>query len=175
VQSDIANAAAAAAAVLALVVSLYTLRRQHAAERSAFITLALTLNRVHELRLLAHTSLENRSPTAKYIDNVLLLVCPADERPEAAYNTLVHGGSDIVKHIRDIGISPPEEMLIDDHRLLAPLHYYTKENSEVADELLTYDAILDIQRLTPGDAYDVRMLLFGPKRLHRVVHRAFIR
>jgi hypothetical protein len=170
-----ANIVTAFAAVLALVLSIYTLRRQRAAERAAFITLALTLNRVHEHRLLAHTSLENRSPTPKYIDRVLLLVCPAEEPPEAAYNSLVHGGSDIVKHIRDIGTSPPEETLSDDHRLLTPLHYYTKENSEVADELLTYDAVLDIQRLKPGEVYDVRMLLFGPKRLHRVVHRAFIR
>jgi hypothetical protein len=175
VQIDYANVVTAVAAVLALIVSIYTLRRQRSVEHSAYITLALALERVDENRLIARTSLENRSPTVKNIDVVRLLVCPQTEPPEVACTTLMSGAVETVAHLRDIGALELPHTIADDHRLLMPLHYYTAENEEVADELLTYDAILDISKLTPGTEYAVRMLLYGPTRLHRVVHRAFIR
>jgi hypothetical protein len=172
---DVANVVAAFAAVSALVLSVHTLRRQNAIERAAYMTLALTLDRVDEHRLIARTSLENRSPTPKDIDVVRLLVCPQAEFPEAACNALINDASETVKHLRDIGRLELEETLQDGQRILMPLLYYTKENSEVGDELLTYDAVLDVADLQPGTVYAVRMLLYGPERLHRVVHRAFIR
>lgn len=173
---DPANAVTAVAAVLALVVSIYTLRRQQSVEHSAYITLALALERFDDNRLIARTSIANHSPTVKNIDVVRLLVCPQSEPPEVACTTLMSGAVETtITHLRDIGALELPHAISDDHRLLVPLHYYTVENEEVADEVLTYDAILDVSRLTPGDEYAVRMLLYGPSRLHRVVHRAFIR
>lgn len=170
---DIANAAAAAIAFVALGISIYTLVRQHRLERIAYVTLRLNLNRHNANTLVAETALEHRSPTPKYVDVVRLLICPEEESPERACNTLTK--SETFNHLNDIGALELEHMLQDDHRMLIPLHYYTKENTEIADEHLTYDHVIDIEHLTPGTIYAVRMFLYGPNRLHRVVHRAFIR
>ncbi|WP_157546275.1 hypothetical protein [Mycobacterium sp. IS-1742] len=90
-QIDVANMIAAIAAVSALALSIYTHRRQSAAERTAYMTLTLTLDRIADTHLIARTCLENRSPTVKHLDVVRLLVCPQSEAPETACQTLMDG------------------------------------------------------------------------------------
>jgi len=61
-----------------------------------------------------------------------------------------------------------------DDRRYVRLEYYTKENSEVGDEVLTYDAVLATSELRSGCPYGVRLFLYGRYRLHRVVQRAVV-
>ncbi|KUI42314.1 hypothetical protein AU197_14465 [Mycobacterium sp. IS-1590] len=166
---------AALAAVVALALSILTWRRQNAQEQKAYLVLALELERVSTHRLIAHTSLENRSPTVKHLDTVFLLVCPHNEEAIDACRTLTAERFGEVNEYNDLCGLALREPVIDDHRMLMPLDYYTQENVEVADEVLTYGAVIDVEKLSPGDAYSVRLILFGPDRLHRVVHRAFVR
>jgi hypothetical protein len=185
-----AQVAAALAAVLALILSVYTLRRQNRLEQNSYLILSLSLSRASERHLIATTVLENRSVKVKHLDVVLLLLCPYDETAVEAFNAIMHDrtpgpgrakrgdgeqpGS--VRHMRDFRAALPgsSTALTTADRQLVPLEYYVVENSEVADEILTFDAVLDVSDLTPGVAYSVRLILYGPDRLHRVVHQAFV-
>jgi hypothetical protein len=62
-------------------------------------------------------------------------------------------------------------------RIIIPLPYYFVENCDVADEKLSYEQIIDSERLPVG-FYGVRFYIEGIptllfSRLHRVVHGSF--
>lgn len=174
-QFDIANSVAAFVGVAALVVSVYALYRQHGLEKISYLTLSLSLEQVNEKQLIAHTGVENRSPTVKKLEAVRLLLCPLDEAPEQACNTLFADSNTSINHVGDIISINLDQLKRDEHRILMPINYYTVENSQVGDELLTYDVVLDVGTLESGRAYAVRMLLWGRGSFYRVVQRAFIR
>lgn len=56
--------------------------------------------------LVIHTSLDNRSQMRKEIDAVQLIVCPYDEKPQDAANTLWPELPERLKDMRDIVICP---------------------------------------------------------------------
>ena len=168
---------AALAAIVALVLSVQTSRRQRMQEENSYLVLALALSRVDASHVIASTSLENRTRDVKLLDTVFLLVSRGDEAPVDALNAILTAHDAMpVAAISEFGratagIDP--QCSAGDRRYIR-LDYYTEENSEVGDELLTYDAVLDVSQLQPGCTYSVRLFLYGPDRLHRVVQRAVI-
>ena len=167
----------AVAAMVALGFSLYTFRRQRRVESGSYLVLALALSRVSPDRIIASTSLENRSPDAKNLDVVFLLVSREDETPTDALNAILRDGDHgEVVDIQDFGVATKglRAQCSADDRQYVRLEYYTVENSEVGDEILTYDAVLDASKLHSGAAYSVRLFLYGEDRLHRVVQRAIV-
>jgi hypothetical protein len=169
---------AAIVAAVALVVAVQTSRRQRLLEANSYLVLGLTLHRLEDrTHVIASTSLENRSPEVKLLDTVFLLVSPSGDEPVDAFNTILQEkGHEPVRAMSDFGAATrgldPECHAGDRHYVR--LDYYTRENSEVADEVLTYEAVLDVTELQPGVAYSVRLFLYGPDRLHRVVQRALV-
>jgi hypothetical protein len=168
---------AAIAAVVALVLSVQTARRQRANERDSYLVLGLTVHRPRVDRIVASTSLENRTRDVKKLDTVFVLLCPYDEAPVEAFNAVLtaHDAKPVTA-ISEFGSATrgldPSCAAAD--RSYMRLDYYTVENSEVGDELLTYDAVLDASQLRQGELYSIRLFLYGEERLHRVVHRAVV-
>ncbi len=173
----VADWVAAVAAAAALVLSLITWHRQRSLEATSYLILGLSLARVNPTCLVATTSLENRSAAPKLLDTVFLLVGPIAESPTETFNrVLVAHGQPPVGDISQfgsatVGLAP--QCHAGDRQYLR-LEYYSTENSEVGDELLTYEAILNVSSLERGSGYSVRLFLYGPGRLHRVVQRAIV-
>ncbi|BBY67743.1 hypothetical protein MHEL_59860 [Mycolicibacterium helvum] len=129
--------------------------------------LGLTLGKVNDGQLIVHTSLDNRSMFKKHIHAVQLLVCPYDEKPEDAANILWPKPPKTLTDMRDIANTDRSSPLLDEERVWLPLDYYTVDNLWVADEILTYDAVINVSKFKPGKAYSVRLVLVGPERLTR--------
>jgi hypothetical protein len=168
---------AAVAAVIAIVLSVRTAQRQRELEQKSYLVLGLELGEPQNGKLIARTSVENRSREVKKLSTVFLLACPYDEAPVDAFNTVLQAHE--VPPVTDISQFGAATRGLDPRcshgdRSYARLDYYTLENSEVGDELLTYDAVLDISALRPDHVYSVRLFLYGEQRLHRVVHRAVV-
>ena len=167
---------AAIVALVALGVSLQTSRRQRVLQEESYLILSLTLETKGH-HLIASTSLENRSPRVKNLDVVFLLVGPCDESPTETFNAILraHGNGEVAD-VKEFGsaTSGTSAELSEDDRQYIRLEYYTLENSEVADEILTYEAVLDTSALRSGCPYSVRLFLYGRNRLHRVVQRAVV-
>lgn len=172
-----ADWAAAVIAAFALTLSLITWRRQRSVESTSYLILNLNITRPSPGCLIASTSLENRSPEPKLLDVVFLLVGPIGESPKETFNQVLtaHGQpqvSDIANFGRATeGLAP--QCSAGDRQYMR-LDYYTAENSEVGDEVLTYEAFMDASALHQGSPYSVRLFLYGPGRLHRVVQRALV-
>jgi len=159
----------------AVYLSIRTARQQRLAAQAAYVVLALTLERANKHRLIAHTSLENRSIIKRALKGVVLIVCPADEDPLVAANALLPKGHVQLEYREQLVPCAPSSPLRDCQRLWMLLDYYTFENIQVGDEILTYDEVIDVTNFRENVAYSVRLILDAPDRLHRVVHRAFVR
>jgi hypothetical protein len=173
----VADWIAASAAAAALVLSLIIWQRQRSLEATSYLILSLILTRVDSARLIASTSLENRSAAPKRLDTIFLLVGPMDEAPTETFNqVLAAHGQPLVADIGEFGRATAglAARCAAGARQYMRLDYYSAENSEVGDEVLTYEAVLNARSFHPGSAYSVRLFLYGPGRLHRVVHRALV-
>ena len=168
-----ANTVTVTIAGLTLITTLVIAWRQHRRQQNAYLVLTLDLEEVKNDHLVIHTSLDNRSQMRKEIDAVQLIVCPYDEKPQDAANTLWPELPERLKDMRDIasvdlkGPLPADPVTDDpvpgDGRVWLPLHYYTKENHWVADEILTCDAVINVSKFKRGVPYSVRLVLVGPK------------
>jgi hypothetical protein len=164
-------------AAAALALSVGVARRQTRLEESSYLSLRLALTRLGPASLLASTSLENRSADPKTLETVFLLLGPIDEDPTQTFNAVLSAhGQPPVRDISEFGRATRG---LDPHcraedRQYIRLDYYTVENSEVGDECLTYEAVLDISSLSQASTYAIRLFLYGPARLHRVVQRALM-
>jgi hypothetical protein len=154
-------------------------QKRIAAEQNAYVTLALTLERINDHCLIAHTSLENRSTIDKEITAARLIVCPDVEDPWDTADKLLKAN-----HLapldeddgdpREFATVPLESTLSDEQRIFMPLDYYTDENVQVGDEILTYDVVIDTGKLRRDAWYSVRLVVVDEDKLHRLVHRAFV-
>jgi hypothetical protein len=154
-------------------------QKRVAAEQNAYVTLALTLERVNDNCVIARTSLENRSAVDKEISAARLIVCPDVEDPWDTADTLLKANhlpplDEEAGDPREFATVPLEKTLSDEQRIFMPLDYYTDENVQVGDEILTYDVVIDTGKLRRDAWYSVRLVVVDEDQLHRLVHRAFV-
>jgi len=177
VWTDIAQWLAALAAVAALLISVDTSRRQLRFQRESYLILSMQITRPSAEVLIVQTSLENRSVHIKKLSHVFVLIGPYGENPIDTFNVIAQKvGSRAIsefgelQHLALSGDTARDEMA----RSLTKLSYYTQENTEVADETLFCELPLTASDYDVNRPYSVRLILLGPKRLHRVVHRVLI-
>jgi hypothetical protein len=144
--------------------------------RRTYLRLSLKLEEPVDGVLVAHTKIDNVVVRVKKLTAVYLLLGPEEEDPMDTVNILLTQRVSIRRGCCPIALRDyfPLGNMVDtcQRRRLVPLPYYTVENINIADELLTYSKSIDVSSL-PAGCYAVRMYVYGEERLYRVVQTIF--
>jgi hypothetical protein len=144
---------------------------------TSYLYIDVTVNTDQNKAILVKTSMENKSPLKKKIDNALLLVGPETEDPIQTFNelNLFCSLGKKVRSTNEIACVQINSPVYDDAgRALIPLPFYYSENIVIGDEKLSYRAPIDISHLKANVTYSVRFFLCAVGRLHRSTHDAFL-
>lgn len=145
---------------------------------SSYLYISLSVNVTDNECISALTTVENKSPLAKRIDNAVLLIGPESESPIETFNLIfkhskfdftVKSTNDIVANRLDGPTYGP------DGRVLIPLPFYYSENVAIGDERLSYRSPIDVGAIEAGKPYSVRFFVSTQGRLHRSTHDCFAR
>jgi hypothetical protein len=171
---DVVNALTAGLALTLAVLALVLERRDR---QRTYLRLSLSLERINPGLIIAHTKIDNAIASVRELDAVFLLLGPEDEEPMQTTNTVLSHTDGVgpaccpIDLRRCLPTSPTGGA--DGIRRMLPLPYYTAENINVADELLTYSHSIDVSEL-PAGPYSVRMYVYGKQRLYRLVQALII-
>jgi hypothetical protein len=129
--------------------------------------------------LSALATVENKGNRPKRIAYSFLLIGPYGESPVETGRKIADGISfesgfviKYTNHLRNLAVGEPRYAA--DGRAIVPLPFFYSEQTNIADEELSYRAIFDRAHFTLGSAYSVRFYIFGKWRLHRSTHDGFV-
>jgi len=124
----------------------------------------------------ALTAVQNNGNRPKKLSYAFLLVSPESETLKHSANMLATaiGCKRPLKSTDDFKLLRVPQPIYAGDCAVIPLPFYYLENIDIADEAVTYRALIDLRRLREDIPYAVRFYVFGKWRLHRSTHDLFI-
>ena len=155
-----------------------TLKRAFRKELDDYLRIALSVRSLDRKTAFAKVIIKNQSDMPKQIENAILLITPEEESIGDSWKILRkrHPAVRCIKKTNDIADVRIEEPLYDyeGRRALVPLPFFYNENVRVADERISYTAVINTTDMNQGSGvYSVRLFVSDTGRLHRTTHDAF--
>lgn len=142
----------------------------------SYLHIALTVD-IDGVTVSAKTTVENKNPIRKKVDNALLLVGLESESPIDTFNKLSSFISPpkSVQSTNELASIRLEKPIYDEAgRAVIPLPFYKSENSKIGNEKLTYRVPIDTTHVRQGVPYSVRFFLWAKGHYHRSTQDAFL-
>lgn len=124
----------------------------------------------------ATVCVENQSDKPKKIRNAILLITPEVEPLGTSWEALrqEHPEVPTVESTNEIaGYQPPNPLYACGGRAVVPLPFFYEENMRIADESISYTALVETTKMAEGNVYSVRLFVSDYEHLHRTTHDAF--
>ena len=144
-------------------------------EFGSYLRISIKVEPVSPEWATALTSVENNGNRPKNLSYAFLLVSPESEtlKDSAEIIAAEIGFKGRLKSTNDFKFLRAPKPIYAGGCALIPLTFYYLENVDIADEALTYRALIDLRQLREGIPYAVRFFVFGKWRLHRSTHDLF--
>ena len=138
----------------------------------SYLHLELVISPFNSRYALAKAVIENKGHRPKRLTAVYLLLGPFEEGPIATYNKIAdENAKPRVDSTNAIEFQDIDRTLATTKRTqrIMPMPFFTHENITIGDERVTFTVPIQLDGLEKGDPYSVRLLAYGPRRLHRTV------
>ena len=145
-------------------------------EVGSFLRISLKVEAPKDGWTTALTTVENKGNRPKKISYAILLIGPKSECPIDTARSLASkvGHSRPLQFTQDLEHFVVSAPVVAGDRALIPLPFYYIENVDIADEMATYRAPVNVENFTPVTPYAVRFFVFAARRLHRSTQDTFI-